>query len=259
MGRVLITGAAGRIGGYLRAGLPGLGWHLRLLDVEPIADRHADEETVVGSVLDAGTIRDACDGVDAVVHLAATTGRSMDWEAASDDIAATRGVLEAARCAGITRVVYASSNHAVGFQPRGERPAPDWSYPRPDTFYGVAKVASEALGSLYVDRYGMHVVCLRIGTCRERPNNVRSLSTWLSPADAARLVGAALTAPSPGFRVVWGVSANTRNWWSLDGARELGYQPQDDAEAYADEVLREATPSDPEDPEHRLVGGGFTR
>lgn len=259
MERVLITGAAGRIGSYLRPRLARDGRVLRLLDIAPIDDMTAGEEILVGSVLDSGLMRQACEGVDAVVHLAAATDRNMEFAAAADDIAATHLVLESARLAGAGRVVYASSNHAVGFHPRGEAEAPDGVFPRPDTFYGVAKVASEALGSLYVDRYGMDVVCLRIGTCREVPDDVRSLATWLSPGDVAGLVDAALTAPAPGFRVVWGVSDNTRRWWSLDGARALGYDPQDDAEVHAERILdRDGPPAD-DDPGQRLVGGAFTR
>lgn len=101
---------------------------------------------------------------------------------------------------------------------------------RPDTYYGVAKVTMEALGSLYADRYGLDVVCLRIGSAFPEPTTVRMLATWLSPADTVSLVDAALRTPDPGYAVVWGVSDNTRNWWDLSAARALGYEPADDAE-----------------------------
>ena len=133
----------------------------------------------------------------------------------------------------------ASSNHATGYTPRPgggllrEVDAP----PRPDTYYGVAKVTMEALGSLYVDRYGMDVVCLRIGSAFAEPTTTRQLSTWLSPADTVSLVDAALKAPAPGFSVVWGVSDNTRRWWDLTAARALGYEPADDAEVYAEALI----------------------
>lgn len=258
MERVLVTGAAGRIGTFLRSRLARDDRVLRLLDVTAIDDLGAGEEFVRGSVTDTRLLADACVGVDAVVHLAATTGHPMDFGAAADDIAGTQAVLEAARLAGVRRVVYASSYHAVGFHPRDDADAPDWLFPRPDSFYGVAKVASEALASLYVDRYGLDVVCLRIGTCSDRPRNPRALSTWLSPGDAGRLVEAALSAPAPAFRVVWGVSANTRNWWSLAEARALGYDPQDDAEVHAPAIIAEHGEPDPDAVEHRLVGGPFT-
>nr|MQA36462.1 NAD(P)-dependent oxidoreductase [Modestobacter roseus] len=130
--------------------------------------------------------------------------------------------------------------------------------PRPDTFYGVAKVTMEALGSLYADRYGIDVVCLRIGSAFPRPTTLRQLSTWLSPGDTVRLFDAALRAPSPGFRVVWGVSANTRGWWDLTAARALGYEPQDDAEAHAPALVEVHGEPDPRDPVHGRVGGEYT-
>jgi uronate dehydrogenase len=154
------------------------------------------------------------------------------------NIHGTQVVANAARRAGVERLVYASSNHAVGFAPlRDGGVVPDHEYPRPDSYYGVSKAASESLLSLYHDRYGLDVVCLRIGSYRERPFDRRSLWSWLSPGDCTRLVEAALTTPHPGFRVVWGVSANSRAAVSLEEGRALGYEPLDNAEDYADEIL----------------------
>jgi uronate dehydrogenase len=126
------------------------------------------------------------------------------------------------------------------------------SPPRPDTLYGVSKVFGEALGRYYFDRYGMQVACLRIGTFTERPPDQRSLSTWLSPADCARLVDACLRCEHLGFAIVWGISANTRRTWSLQAGYDIGYYPIDDAEVFAAEVEDVSYPSD------ALVGGGFT-
>ena len=103
-------------------------------------------------------------------------------------------------------------------------------------FYGVAKVAAEALLSLYADRYGIDAVATRIGSFLPQPETVRNLSTWLSHDDAVRMVEAALTTPDPGFAVLYGVSANTRGWWDLGPGKALGYDPQDDAEDFADRV-----------------------
>lgn len=232
--RILITGAAGRIGTMLRPRLARAGRVLRLLDLTPLTAGDG-EETVTASVTDLDAMTEACAEVDAVVHLAGHSGET-DWlDTLKVNIDGTYTVFEAARRAGVPRVVYASSNHAAGYHP-AQQDTPDYAFPRPDTFYGVSKVAGEALGSLYHDRHGLDVVCLRIGTCAERPANERALATWLSPDDCARLVEASITAPSPGFRVVWGISANTRARWSLAEARSLGYEPQDDAEPYADSV-----------------------
>jgi uronate dehydrogenase len=257
---VLVTGAAGRIGTVLRGGLPERGWAVRCLDVVPVNERRPGEEHVVADVTDLAAMVEATRGVEAVVHLAGVVGEST-WPAISHaNIDGTYATLEAARRAGVTRVVLASSNHASGFTPRPaegllrEEDAP----PRPDTYYGVAKVTMEALGSLYADRYGMDVVCLRIGSAFPEPTTTRQLSTWLSPADTVSLVHAALTAPSPGFSVVWGVSANTRNWWDLTAARALGYEPADDAEVYAAALIEAHGEPDLTDPVHARVGGEYT-
>jgi uronate dehydrogenase len=258
-GPVLLTGAAGRIGTVLRGGLPERGWTVRCLDVVPIVDTRPGEEHVVADAADLAAMVDAAEGASAAVHLAGHSGEST-WPVISrSHIETTYCTLEAARRAGIDRVVLASSNHATGFTPRPasgllrEADAP----PRPDTYYGAAKVAMEALGSLYADRYGMDVVCLRIGSAFPEPTSLRHLSTWLSPADSVALVDAALTAPSPGFAVVWGVSANTRNWWDLTAARALGYEPQDDAEVYAGALIEAHGEPDPADPVHAYVGGDY--
>lgn len=259
-GTVLITGAAGRIGTVLRGGLPERGWAVRCVDVVPMPDERPGEEQLVADVTDLAAMVDAAEGVDAVVHLAGVVGEST-WPAISSaNIEGTYATLEAARRAGVQRVVLASSNHASGFTPRPaqgllrEEDAP----PRPDTYYGVAKVAMEALGSLYADRYGMDVVCLRIGSAFPEPTTVRMLATWLSPGDTLSLVDAALRTPDPGYAVVWGVSANTRNWWDLTAARALGFEPADDAEIYAEALIEAYGEGDPADPVHSRVGGQYT-
>jgi nucleoside-diphosphate-sugar epimerase len=155
-------------------------------------------------------------------------------------------------------VVFASSNHAVGFHTPDEYPLPEDATVLPDTYYGVSKVAGEALGALYHERYGLDVICVRILTCFPEPFNLRVLSTWLSPDDAGRLFEACLSAPEPGYRVVYGVSANTRGGWvALEGARALGYAPQDDAEAYYDKLIAQHGPLDPADPILAHLGGDF--
>jgi nucleoside-diphosphate-sugar epimerase len=249
--RVHVTGAAGRIGGYLRTRLARPGRTLRLLDVVAPEDVGEGEEAVTASVADLDAVVAACADVAAVVHLGGHSGEQAWEDILTTNIHGTYAVFESARRAGVGRVVFASSNHAVGFHP-GTDPVGDGLPPRPDTYYGVSKVTGEALGSLYHDRYGLDVVCLRIGTCRERPPDARSLASWLSPDDCGRLVEAALTCPAPGFRIVWGVSANTRRRWALAGAHEIGYRPRDDAEAFAAEVGDRTNPAT-----DGFVGGEF--
>jgi uronate dehydrogenase len=214
---------------------------------------------VVADVTDLDAMVAATAGASAVVHLAGISGEST-WPAISHaNIEGTYCALEAARRSGVQRVVLASSNHATGYTTRpGQGLLTEADAPhRPDTYYGVSKVAMEGLGSLYVDRYGLDVVCLRIGSAFPEPTTVRQLATWLSPADQVNLVDAALRAPSPGFSVVWGVSANTRNWWDLTAARALGYESVDDAEVYAEALIAALGEPDPADPVHTRVGGEY--
>lgn len=254
---ILITGAAGRIGTMLRPRLARPGRTLRLLDTSPLA-AGAAEEAVTASVTDLDAVTAACAGVDAVIHLAAISGEAAWERILPENIHGSYVVFEAARRAGVPRVVYASSNHAVGFTPRSRFPVPDYAFPAPDTYYGVAKVTGEALAALYHHRYRIDTICLRILSCFEKPRSPRSLSTWLSPDDAGRLFDACLTVPRPGFRVAYGVSANTRGGWvSLTEARALGYEPRDDAETHAAEVTATFGEPDPDDPVFAYLGGEF--
>ena len=243
---VLITGAAGKIGSSLMQSLPALGWAVRGFDRVSAADG------VVGDLTVPGDLDAAMDDVEAVVHLAGQPTEAP-WPVVREaNIEGSFQVFEAARRAGVHRVVYASSNHAVGFTPIA-RGLPADTPPRPDTLYGVSKVFGEALARYYVERYDMRVACVRIGTFAPRPPDLRSLSTWLSPGDCARLVDACLRTPDLGFALVWGISANTRRTWSLDEAVALGYQPVDDAEYYALDIA-EAEPRASDG----FVGGSFT-
>jgi hypothetical protein len=256
---IVVTGAAGLVGSMLRPRLARPGRTLRVLDIVPLV-AGPGEEAVQASVTDLEAMTAACQGADAVIHLAAIPGEASWPRILETNINGSYGAFEAARRAGVPRVIFASSNHAVGFTPRSAFPVPDYAFPRPDTYYGVSKVAAEALAAMYHERYGMDAICLRILSCFPRPENVRMLSTWLSPDDAGRLFEACLTAERPGFRVAFGVSANTRGGWvSLAEARALGYQPQDDAEAYAAEVIAACGEADPAtDPVLRYLGGEFT-
>jgi uronate dehydrogenase len=236
---IVITGAAGVIGTMLRPRLARPDRTLRLLDIAPLADGAGPgEEYVQASTTDLAAMTAACEGADAVIHLAGVPGE-VSWEAILElNIHGTYTAFEAARRAGVPRVIFASSNHAIGFTPRSRFPVPDYTFPAPDTYYGVSKVVAEGLAGLYHHRYGLDTICIRILTCFPEPPDRRALSTWLSPDDAGRLFEACLTAPRPGFRVVFGVSANTRGGLvSLDEARALGYEPQDDAEVYAASIL----------------------
>jgi uronate dehydrogenase len=246
MDTVLLTGAAGAIGTTLRASLPDLGWSIRCID------RRAGDGIIVGDVTSPADLDAVVAGTTAIVHFAGYPSEAPWTVLREVNIEATFQVFEAARRHGVRRIVYASSNHAVGFTPLAEEIEPDLT-PRPDTLYGVSKIYGEALARYYVDRYGLQVACVRIGSFGERPPHFRALSTWLSPGDCARVVDACLRADNLDYAVIWGVSANTRRTWSLAAGHALGYFPVDDAEVFA------ATFADGEQraPE-TFVGGALT-
>ncbi len=234
MHRLLITGAAGEVGTMLREQVRGLAAKTRFLDLKQI-EANQDEEVMVGDITDLAVARRAITGCDACVHLAGIPIEAPFDELLRANIQGTWSIFEAARLEGCERMVFASSNHVTGFYPITKRIGPHDQL-RPDTYYGVSKVFGEALGSLYHDKFGLRVACLRIGSALPRPLEERHLSTWLSPGDLGRLVTACLTAPELGFAIVYGASANSRGWWDLEPGRRLGYEPQDDAETYAHDV-----------------------
>ncbi len=255
--RVTVTGAAGRIGRTIVPGLTARGHDVRGIDLVAPNEPWAERVVVADVGRDVDALAAVVDGAEAVVHLAAHAGES-DFETALDaHVRLTYRVLEAARVAGVPRVVYASSNHAVGFTPRADM-LTSADRVRPDGFYGVGKAAAEALCSRYHDQHGLAVACLRIGSFREHPTTRRHLSTWLSPRDAVDLVDACLRSPDLGFAIVFGTSGNTRAWWDLGPARRLGYAPLDDAERFADGI-EAAPPTERDDLDGRYVGGDFAR
>src|SRR3954469_14216007 len=222
--RVLITGASGHIGTVIRPALREGVEELRLSDLTEPEDLQAPETYAHADLDDFDAVQRAVDGVDAVVHLGAVPNEAPFEVIAGPNLHGVFHVFEACRRANVQRIVYASSNHASGMYPVGV-PLDGSQRPRPDGLYGASKAYGEALGSMFVDRFGLSVVCLRIGSFQPKPRETRELATWLSHADAIRLVRASLTADDVGFAIVYGASANTRRWWPADQA--IGFVPVD--------------------------------
>jgi uronate dehydrogenase len=259
--RVLITGAAGAIGTALRVGLRSRWRRLRLTDIRPVPDPGSNEEVVVVDVADRAAVEDMMRDVRAVVHLTGVGGNGTLEDLFRVNARGLFDVFEAARLAGVERIIFASSNHAFGCYPISEKVSPALP-PRPDSLYGVFKVWGETMLRHYYDRYAIRSVSLRIGTFRTEPIDQRSLATWLSPADVAHLVDVSLSHRDPGCMVVNGYSNNTRlktfdpNWATL------GYRPTDNAETFRDALRAKGIDVDAADrgewewPEH---GGSFAR
>jgi len=253
---VLITGGAGGIGSMLTDRAPRDGWRYVILDQVADAQIERDDlRVVVASITDRDAVRDAMRGVTDVVHLAALGHESFFERIVEANIVGMRIVLEEARDAGVARFVFASSHHAAGFATPADAPAhglPDDTEPRPDTYYGWSKASGEAMLRLFCERFGMKGIAWRIGHCFDLPRSRERLPVWLSPADARRFIDAALENDIGPFTYVWGVSKNTRAWFSREGARRIGYAPQDDSEDHAH--LFPAEETDPRSP----LGGGVT-
>jgi len=255
MKTILMTGAAGGIGTYLRPELRGK-YALRLSDRVPVADLRDDESFVAAELSDLDALRRAAEGVDGILHFGGHSSEG-EWEAILEaNIVGMRNVYEAARLAGVKRVVWASSNHAVGFYPRSQT-IDHTVYPKPDSRYGVSKVFGEAMGSLYADKYGLEVVNLRIGNVGEVPIDTRRLAIWISPRDLAQLCAIGLEHPDIRFEIFYGVSGSARSWWDNANAARFGYSPEDHSEPHADAVLAAERPTDPDDPAERYQGGAF--
>lgn len=255
MKRVLITGAAGHIGRVLRKGLQGHYELIRLADVAPQVPAGAGEEVVTTDITDIEQLVRAMQGIDCVVHLAGIPDEDTWDRIRRLNIEGCYNVFEAARMAGVKRVIFASSNHAVGFH-RRDRMIDNEVMPRPDSRYGVSKVFGEALGRLYADKYGLSVACLRIGSFRpdDQPSVERHLFSWISHRDTVQLTRRAIDAPKYHFLIAYGVSANARNRWDNANVRFLGYVPEDDAQRYGDKIQESGVH---EDEREALFHGGF--
>ena len=243
MKTVLITGATGDVGSHLRRELASK-YRLRMSDRRPLEGKKKDETFIKADISKMSDALRITKGVDAIVHLG---GYSVEghWEGILQaNIIGCYNVFEAARKNGVKRIVFPTSNHAVGFY-RRDQTIDHKVYPRPDSRYGVSKVFGEALGSLYADKSGMEMFMIRIGNVNPVPIDKRRLAIWASPRDTAQLVSIGIDRPGIKFEIVYGVSGNKRSWYDNANAARLGYQPQDDAERYADEVLKNEKPGDP--------------
>ena len=253
MKTILITGAAGRIGTFLRPELAGK-YKLRLSDIKPVKDLKPGETFMRADISNMKDALRITKGVDAVVHFGGQSGEH-DWEhILQANIIGFHNTLEAARRNGVKRFLVATSNHAVGFYPVTQT-IDHRVYPKPDSRYGVSKVFNEALSSLYADRYGMEMFCMRIGNVNREPIDRRRLAIWISARDMAQLVILGLERPNLKFEIVYGISDNARAWFDNVNAYRMGYQPRDRSETCAPRILqREGAPGNT--PADIFQGGG---
>jgi uronate dehydrogenase len=256
MKKIILTGAAGRLGSYLREPLSKLADTLVSSDLaDDIGKLYAGETYVRADLADAAAITALLEGADMVVHFGAIPDEAPFADILQSNIIGAYNIWEAAHRNGLRRVVHASSIHAVGMHKTTDFIGTGARH-RPDTFYGLAKCFAEDLASLYWDKRGLEAVCLRIMSCA-RVTGKRALGTWLSYDDLIHLVERAVLTPVTGFSVIYGVSANDQAQVDNSAAGFLGYRPKDNAEQFAADILASAPASDPQDPAQTCVGGPF--
>jgi uronate dehydrogenase len=251
---ILITGASGGVGTHLRRELAGK-YRIIASDLRPLKQRFKGEAFLRADISKMSDALRITKGVDAVVHLGGYSVEGPWAGILKANIVGCYNVFEAARRNGVKRILFPTSNHATGFY-RRDQVIDHRVYPKPDSRYGVSKVFGEALGSLYADKYGMEVFCMRIGNVDVKPIDKRRLSILFTPRDLAQLVTIGIEHPDIRFEIVYGVSKNTRGWYDNANAFRLGYRPQDDSERWAAETLaREKPGADPI--AERYQGGAF--
>lgn len=256
MKKLVLTGAAGRLGSYLREPLSKMCDELVSTDIAVDIGKLYDGETYMMADLSSlDAMLKVIAGADMVVHFGAI-GDEAPWDdILQSNIIGAYNVWEAAYRCGVKRVVYASSVHAVGMHKKTDTIGLDAPH-RPDTYYGLAKCFSEDLASLYWDKRGIEAVCMRIFSCAQA-NNARSIGTWLSYDDLIHLVERSIDSPVVGFSIVYGISNNDRAVVDNTKAGHLGYRPKDNAEIFAKEVFADTPPLDNKDLANLCIGGPF--
>ncbi len=256
LNRLLVTGAAGMLGKVCREKLAGLATTLRLSDFADLGAAGPNEEVAQCDLRGFEAVRAAVKGCDGIVHLGGMSVENTWATILGANIEGTYHVYEAARREGCKRILFASSNHAIGFHKREERLDASARL-RPDSLYGVSKCFGEALASYYYDKFGIETAIIRIGSCFPEPRDHRMLATWLSADDFIRLVEAVFRAPRLGCPIVYGASDNAEKWWDNSAAAFIGWRPLDSSEPYRAGIDARMTPPAPEDPLNVFQGGGF--
>ena len=254
--RLLLTGAAGGLGKVLRETLRPYAKVIRLSDIVEITPASdSSEEVVTCDLADKQAVHQLVEGVDAILHFGGVSTEHAFEEILGANICGVFHIYEAARRHGVKRVIFASSNHVIGFYKQDE--VIDAHSPRrPDSYYGLSKSYGEDVASFYFDRYGIETVSIRIGSSFPEPQNRRMMSTWLSFGDLTQLLERALYAPNVGHTIVYGVSDNKNVWWDNRLAAGLGYVPQDSSEVFRDKVEAQPMPA-ADDPAMVYQGGAF--
>lgn len=257
MKRLLITGAAGGLGSVCRQRLGHMADILRVSSRSDLGTPAPNEEIVYCDLADKQAVEELVKDCDGIVHMG---GQSIEapWETIKTaNIEGVFNLYEAARKAGNPRILFASSNHAIGYHKQSTR-LDHTAQTRPDSLYGVSKVFGEAIASMYHDKFGIETAIIRIGSCYPEPDTHRMLSTWMSYDDFVRLVEAVFQIPVLGCPIIYGASNNDASWWDNSAISYIGWQPQDNSETFRAKVDAANARPAADDPAAVYQGGVFT-
>jgi uronate dehydrogenase len=251
---VLLTGASGALGRHLAKALGAEGWTLRLTDIAPFPDPLPPNSSFTRADLaDGMAILKLAEGCGMILHFGGISTEHPFEVVLGANIRGLYHIYEAARREG-ARVLFASSNHSIGFHERSEKLDDDTQF-MPDGYYGLSKAYAELMGRMYWFKHGVENVNVRIGSCFPEPVDARMLSTWLSYGDLTRLCIRATLAPKTGSCVIWGASDNSRSYWGHDARELLGWQPQDSADPQAGQLAGNVSGNPIQE---RYQGGSYT-
>ena len=254
--RLLLTGAGGGLGKVLRERIKPWAEIVRLSDISDLGAAASGEEIVQCDLADNGAVQRLLEGVDAVLHFGGMSVEERFEPIMQANILGLYNLYEAVHKAGVKRVVYASSNHVVGFYRTTELVDADMP-PRPDGFYGISKCFGETLSRYYYDRFGIETVCVRIGSSFPEPKSARMMVTYLSYDDLVELLRCALFTPRVGHVIAFATSDNDSSWWDNRKASFLGYKPKDSSRTFAHLFPDTSERPQADDPTTIFQGGPF--
>jgi uronate dehydrogenase len=257
MKRLLITGAAGNMGTAMRQRLAHLADTIRVSDIADLGQAGRNEELFPCDLSDKEQVMRMVEGCDGILHLGGVPSENTFERILKSNIQGLHNLYEAARKQGRPRILFASTNHTVGFYRQDQFIGKD-SPTRPDGLYGVSKCFGEGLAWMYFEKFGQETAIVRIGACWPKPTTVRMLSIWLSFDDMASLCEHVFQAPYLGCPTIWGVSNNQPQWWDNFPSAYLGWKPKDSAETYRAELERDPGVPAKESAQAVWQGGGFT-
>ncbi len=251
---VLLTGASGNLGRHLAKSLAAMGWTLVLTDIMPFPDPLPPGASFTKADLNDGvTILRLATGCGMILHFGGVSTEHPFEDVLGPNIRGLYHIYEAARREG-ARVLFASSNHSIGFHER-DTPLDDDCQFMPDGYYGLSKAYGELMGRMYWFKHGVENVNVRIGSSFPEPIDARMLATWLSYDDLTRLCAAATLAEKTESCVIWGASANSRTYWRGDARAKIGWLPADSADPFAAQMAGKVSGNPIQE---RYQGGGYT-